>query len=60
MQNVDRKGAKITGNIMEIGFAQKLQPRVKRNGGQKWEKREKTRKPKKNYYIMTEDLTKLY
>ena len=47
VQNVERKGARITSNTMEIGFVQKLQPRVKRNGGQKWQKKEETRKPKK-------------
>ena len=60
VQNVERKGARITSNIMEIGFVQKLQPRVKRNGGQKWQKKEKTRKSKQNYYIMAGDLSKLY
>ena len=33
VQNVERKGARITSNITEIGFVQKLQPRLKRNGG---------------------------
>ena len=56
VQNVERKSARITSNTMEIGFLQKLQHRVKRNGGQKWQKKEKTRKPKKHYYIMAEDL----
>ena len=60
VQNVERKGARITSNTMEIGFVQNLQPRVKRNEGQKWQKKEKTRKPKRNYYIMAEDLSKLY
>lgn len=44
VQNVARKGARITSNTMEIGFVQKLQPRVKRNGGQKWQKKEQNKK----------------
>jgi len=51
VQNVERKGASIASNTMEIGFVQKLQPRVKRNGVQKWQKKEKTRKPKKKIII---------
>jgi len=44
VQNVERKGDRITSNTKEICYTKKLHLRVKRNGEQKKQRKEKTRK----------------